>query len=246
MVEVTLDSKAGSYSTALKRGLWERSGDLEFTLTPSLCFLKWFSHFSISELSGQTDRHPRFSMDRHEQQTCRDTCAERWPHPWLALPPPLHTIGEEIEVATLPLSQKRVPELQHVAVHDTVLSQGVICTHTQTGLEARQRISSAFSPHSCFQSPSLYLPRGPAVCSLPSCVPRSCPCPSWRPHRRSLPPPVASAPIWPGGSSCTAPGRCLTTTRQRNGEKAPLKSKPGLWIEKVSQTATTTGLYYRV
>lgn len=81
----------------------------------------------------QTDRHPRFSMDRHEQRRCRAVCAERWAHPWLALSPPLHSIGEEIEVATLPLSQKRVPQLQHVAVHYTVLPQGVVCTHTQAG-----------------------------------------------------------------------------------------------------------------
>lgn len=157
----------------------------------------------------QTDRHPRFSMDRHEQRRCRAVCAERWAHPWLALSPPLHSIGEEIEVATLPLSQKRVPQLQHVAVHYTVLPQGVVCTHTQAGGLAQHS-----PPTSCFQSDALYPPRGRAVCSLPSCEPRSCPCPSWRPRRRSLPPPAASAPIWPGGSSCTAPGRCLTTTRE--------------------------------
>lgn len=146
-------------------------------------------------------------------------CALRWAHPGLALPPPLHTIGEEIEVATLPLSQKRVPELQHVAVHDAVLPQGVVCTQTQRGWKEHQWTSPAVSPHCCSQSGSLYPPRGRAVCSLPSCGPRSCPCPSWRPHRRSLPPPAASAPISPGGSSCTAPGRCLAATRQRNGAR---------------------------
>lgn len=144
--------------------------------------------------------------------------ARRSAHPWLALPPPFHAVGEEIEVATLPLSQKRVAELQHVAVHYTVLSQGVVCTQTQTDLREHQWISSAVSSHCRFKSNSLYPPRGRAVCSLPSCEPHSCPCPSWRPRRRSLPPPAASALIWPGGSSCTAPGRCLTTTRQRNGE----------------------------
>lgn len=60
MEQATQKSKAGRNSIALntgaKRGLWGCSGDLEFTLTPSLCFLKWFSHFSISEWSGQTDR----------------------------------------------------------------------------------------------------------------------------------------------------------------------------------------------
>lgn len=53
-------------------------------------------------------------------------------HPWLSLTPPLHTVGEEIEVSTLPLSQERVPELQHVAVHYTVLTQSVVCTQMNT------------------------------------------------------------------------------------------------------------------
>lgn len=163
----------------------------------------------------QTDKHPLFIMDRHERKTCGAVCAGRSAHPWLALPPPLHTIGEEIEVATLPLSQKGVPELQHVAVHYTVLPQGVVCTGAQTGLTEHQWMSSPFFPHSSFKTNSLYPPHGRAVCSLPSCEPRSCPCPSLRPRRRSLPPPAASAPIWPKESSCTAPGRCLTT-RQRN------------------------------
>lgn len=173
----------------------------------------------------QTDKRPLFIMDRQERKTCRGVCgvcvcAGRSAHPWLALPPPLHTIGEEIEVATLPLSQKGVPELQHVAVHYTVLPQGVVCTRTHTGWTEHQWMSSPFSPHTSFKPNSLYPPRGRAVCSLPSCEPRSCPCPSLRPRRRSLPPPAASAPIWPEESSCTAPGRC-PTTRQRNGAALP-------------------------
>lgn len=58
--------------------------------------------------------------------------AVRQTHPWLSLSSPLHTVGEEIEVSTLPLSQERVPELQHVAVHYTVLTQSVVCTQTNT------------------------------------------------------------------------------------------------------------------
>lgn len=73
------------------------------------------------------------------RQTCDDTTANaffvKWSaYPRLALTHPLHTVGEEIEVTALPLGQERVSELQHVAVHDTVLPQGVVCTHTRTTL----------------------------------------------------------------------------------------------------------------
>lgn len=69
-------------------------------------------------------------------------CAARETHPRLALSPPLHTVGEKIEVATLPLGQERVPQLQHVAVHYAVLSQRVVCTRTQTQSEHHLRTYS--------------------------------------------------------------------------------------------------------
>lgn len=50
-----------------------------------------------------------------------------WTHPWLSLSSPLQSVREEVKVATLPLSQEGVPQLQHVAVHDTVLPKRVIC-----------------------------------------------------------------------------------------------------------------------
>lgn len=52
--DTRVQSREGFYSS--KARTLRMQQDLEFTLTPSLCFLKWFSHFSISELSGQTDR----------------------------------------------------------------------------------------------------------------------------------------------------------------------------------------------
>lgn len=198
-------------------------------------------------------------------------------YPWLALAPPLHTIGEKIEVATLPLGQEGVPQLQHVAVHDAVPSQGVVCTNAQTYRHGHTQESivktSACSPRGHFAllkvansssylshlpalpyvcitcvtrcdsprqrthtfpsvslraplrpslfwfggllrrlwTPSSYPPRGPAACSSPACEPRSCLCPSWPLRTLSPPPPAASAPRWPGGSSCTDPGRCPAT-----------------------------------
>lgn len=80
---------------------------------------------------AETDRQ-RSHTDKQQQSTLASDVNTWETHPRLSLSPPLHTVGEEIEVSTLPLSQERVPELQHVAVHYTVLTQSVVCTQTNT------------------------------------------------------------------------------------------------------------------
>lgn len=47
-------------------------------------------------------------------------------HPGLSFSSPLQPVGEEVKVTPLPLSQERVPQLEHVSMHDTVLPQGII------------------------------------------------------------------------------------------------------------------------
>lgn len=47
-------------------------------------------------------------------------------HPGLPFSSPLQPVGEEVKVTPLPLSQERVPQLEHVSMHDTVLPQGII------------------------------------------------------------------------------------------------------------------------
>ena len=44
----------------------------------------------------------------------------------LALSSPLKSVRKEVKIAALPLGQERVPQLQHVSMHDAVSSQGVI------------------------------------------------------------------------------------------------------------------------
>lgn len=51
------------------------------------------------------------------------------PYRRLALPTPLEAVGEEVEVAALPLRQEGVAQLGHVPVHDAVLAHGVLCAH---------------------------------------------------------------------------------------------------------------------
>lgn len=55
-------------------------------------------------------------------------CSYRKQHtyPGLALPSPFHTVRKQVEVSALPLSQERVSKLQHVAVHDAVLTQRIV------------------------------------------------------------------------------------------------------------------------
>lgn len=47
-------------------------------------------------------------------------------HPGLSFSSPLQAVGEEVKVTPLPLSQEGVPQLEHVAMHDAVLPQGII------------------------------------------------------------------------------------------------------------------------
>lgn len=60
----------------------------------------------------------------------------------LALAPPLEPVGEQVEVPPLPLGQEGVAHLGHVAVHDAVLAQGVVC------VRERERPRPAVSPAS--------------------------------------------------------------------------------------------------
>jgi len=52
-------------------------------------------------------------------------------YPRLSFSSPLQPVWEEVKVPALPLRQEGVPQLQHVAVHDAVLPQRVVCNERQ-------------------------------------------------------------------------------------------------------------------
>lgn len=67
-------------------------------------------------------------IKQYEGITAPQVCAGPTPgtHSGLALSSPLQSVGEQVEIASLPLREKGVPQLQHVSVHDAVLPHGVI------------------------------------------------------------------------------------------------------------------------
>lgn len=67
-------------------------------------------------------------IKQYEGAAPPQVCAGSIPgtHSRLALSSPLQSVGEQVEIASLPLREKGVPQLQHVPVHDAVLPHRVI------------------------------------------------------------------------------------------------------------------------
>lgn len=93
---------------------------LEFT------FFKCF--FPV--LLQRRDRQAMFKKKKTHQTILHSILtADTDTHSGFSFSSPLHTVGEQVEISSLPLRQERVSQLQHVAVHDAVLAKSVICTN---------------------------------------------------------------------------------------------------------------------
>lgn len=120
-------------------------------------------------LGGQAQPRPRALTGVPPPRSPPVPCP---PYRRLALPAPLQAVGEEVEVAALPLRQEGVAQLGHVAVHDAVLAHGVLWDHGEAGSAPGlwPGVVQGGGPR------PTHPPRGPAACSWPSCEPPACRC----------------------------------------------------------------------
>lgn len=179
------DSRGGGGRRGHGVGGWDL--DLVRTLTPSLCILKCFSHFSFSAESGQTDRQTDTLVFRTDRQTDVNKkqviqcpcCAVT--SPATRLPPSTpHGWGKGRSNDAATVSRRGFlasacsralcsPSPERSLHTDTNTVRAAVHSHEVSGFAAcHPRVQSYFH----------YPPRGPAVYSSLSCEPLSCPCPS--------------------------------------------------------------------